>query len=529
MNKTVRTVVLTLALLNVVVHLAFFDQLGYHRDELLYFSLGLHPALGYATVPPLIGWLAMVLQESIGFSLFAVKLTPALLGGVFTWLVALTAKELGGRSYAQILAAVCVSFAPIFLRAWSLFQPVPLDIVLWGIAFYFLLKYLNTETDKWLYALGVTVGLALLNKYLIGLFVLALLVAVPFTKYRRLFRDRAFYLTTGIAFVIVLPNLAWQWSHAFPVFGHMSELNETQLQHLSRAGFLLDQLLLFQSGFIVAMFGLYYLLWKRSGPRSKGQPSPTQPTPTQPAATEPSYGVVGAAVVIVFVALFVLNGKSYYTAGLYPILIAAGAVMIESMVAGGYARAVILSSVVLLGIPVLPYGLPVLPAEKLVAYFDRVEALGFDVGRTFDDGTRHALPQDYADMLGWDEIANLVRLAYASVEDKEATMIFCENYGLAGAVSVIGKRYDLPECLSFSDSFAYWVPDSFDPDIRNFIYVNDNLGGDIEDLFEDIVEVGRVENPLAREYQTQVYLCRQPRRPFNDFWGEVLSGLARSR
>jgi hypothetical protein len=54
----VNIIVCVLALFTVVIHLIFSYNLEFHRDELLYFSLGQHPAIGYATVPPMIGWVA---------------------------------------------------------------------------------------------------------------------------------------------------------------------------------------------------------------------------------------------------------------------------------------------------------------------------------------------------------------------------------------------------------------------------------------------------------------------------------------
>ncbi|MEO5581196.1 MAG: glycosyl transferase, partial [Saprospiraceae bacterium] len=59
------------AIVNVAIHLIFYNNLEYHRDELLYFSHGLHPAWGYASVPPLISWIATFMQYVFGFTLFS--------------------------------------------------------------------------------------------------------------------------------------------------------------------------------------------------------------------------------------------------------------------------------------------------------------------------------------------------------------------------------------------------------------------------------------------------------------------------
>ena len=74
-------VIIFMALFNIIFHLLFINNFEFHRDELLYFSLGLHPAAGYATVPPLIGWAAWLMETLFGYSLFAVHLLPALTSG----------------------------------------------------------------------------------------------------------------------------------------------------------------------------------------------------------------------------------------------------------------------------------------------------------------------------------------------------------------------------------------------------------------------------------------------------------------
>ena len=55
-------VIYCLALINILIHILFINNLEYHRDELLYFSPGQHPAFGYATIPPMIGWIAWLMQ-----------------------------------------------------------------------------------------------------------------------------------------------------------------------------------------------------------------------------------------------------------------------------------------------------------------------------------------------------------------------------------------------------------------------------------------------------------------------------------
>jgi len=103
--------ILFLALFNISIHLLIINNLEYHRDELLYFSLGEHPDFGFATVPPMIGWIALLMEKIFGFSLFSARLIPALLSGVLIFLVSSIAKELGGGLYSRILAGIGITIS----------------------------------------------------------------------------------------------------------------------------------------------------------------------------------------------------------------------------------------------------------------------------------------------------------------------------------------------------------------------------------------------------------------------------------
>ncbi len=241
-------------------------------------------------------------------------------------------------------------------------------------------------------------------------------------------------------------------------------------------------------------------------------------------ANNKKYRYLALSSLLVLLTLLLLRGKSYYSIGIIPMLVAAGAIAIEKVVLSKSLRILLPVGMILCSLPFVPFGIPVYQEAGMVAYFEKLEnKFGLILGRRFEDGSIHNLPQDYSDQLGWEELAAHTAKAYAQIVEPQKSMIYCENYGQAGAISVIGKKYQLPEPISFGDSFIYWIPRSFDEEVESFIYINDELGEDIQDLFQDIVIVGRVSNPNAREYGTTVYLCTNPRRKFSDFWATVLS------
>jgi hypothetical protein len=368
-----------------------------------------------------------------------------------------------------------------------------------------IIKYINSKKDKFLLIFGIVAGFALLNKYLAGLLFAGLIIIIPFTEHRDVFRKKMFRAGLTAGFIIFLPNFIWQVSMGFPVFHHITELYDTQLVHMDYALFLKEQFLMPITGTVFTIAGLIFLL---SNKKIK------------------KFRFLGFLSLFIITGLMILKGKSYYTLGIFPLLIIAGAVAYGHWIKKTWLRVVFPMVLVLLTIPVLPFGIPVYNQTGLVKYFKGLEdKYGIDVGRRFEDGSIHSLPQDYADMLGWEELTFITNKAYQMIGDKKASFIFCENYGQAGAITIIGRKYGLPGAVSFNESFRYWIPEKFDPDITSFIYINDELGEDIQRLFGKITLIGKISNPDAREYGTTVYLCENPVISFNHFWSDRLKRL----
>lgn len=498
-------VILGLALFNVAIHLLFINNLEYHRDELLYFSLGQHPAFGYATVPPLIGWIAWLMKSLLGYSLFAVRLFPAILSGLIIIVIAEIAKELGGSRYSSILASTGMIVSIFGLRTFFLFQPVHTDLFFWTLSIYLIIKYVNTSSDKFLVLFGILSGVALLNKYLIGLLFFWILVILPFTQLKMVFNNRKFWTGLILGAIIFLPNLIWQIIHGFPVTGHLTELERTQLVNVDRIEFLVAQLYSPGIASLLTITGLLYLFINKNAVK---------------------FRFLGIISVLVIITLMLLRGKSYYTQGLFPFLIAAGAVYAENILRKTWSQIMLITLLVILALPAVPFGLPIFNSKWMAGYFKRLEVkYGINLGRQWEDRSIHSLPQDYADMLGWEELTAIANKAYQMVPDKKACFIYCENYGQAGAITVIGKKYGLPEAVCFSESFRYWIPRKFDPDPTCLVYINDKPGNDIRELFSEITKVGSISNPDAREFGNSVYLCEDPKYSFNEFWTRRLERL----
>ncbi len=491
--------VAVLSMLYIILHLVFSTTLGLHRDELLYFSLGQHPAAGYASVPPLTGLAAWLVSSTLGYSLLAVRVLPAILGGMMVLLGAMIAREMKGGHYAQVLASLSLMVTPYCLRCFYLFEPVCTDVVLWAVIFWLALKWINTHNDRWLLVPGLVLGLGMLNKYIILLLPAGMAFAFLFFPHTRVvFSRRALYLAILLALLVMLPNLIWQIVHAFPALTHLRALNDSQLVHVSRMSFLTDQLFLAAVAQVAVIPGILFLAFHP--------------------AMRP-YRPLLITSLIVLLLLWLLRGKSYYTIGLFVLWIASGAVWWERILRRKWLRVVLPVTLVILTLPILPVGIPVFGKAKLAGFFSATrDRFGADAALRWESGRIHSLPQDYADMLGWEEMARATAHAWQQVPDKRRCMIYAENYGQAGAVMVHGKHYRLPEPVCFSESFFYWFPRKLDHEITSLIYINDEPGEDVAALFNTCQKIGQVSDTLAREYGTGVWLFTNPRSSFKNFW-----------
>ncbi len=220
---------------------------------------------------------------------------------------------------------------------------------------------------------------------------------------------------------------------------------------------------------------------------------------------------VGLAYLIVFAFLVKMSGKAYYLLAGYPMLFAAGGAGISYLHRNYIARSVTLVLFIAPNLILLPLILPVLNIDKTLGLFRyfRTNVPAMDFAVTWEDQQKHPLTQDYADMFGWEEMAQKASAAYHQLtpEQRKQAIVFADNYGEAAALHIYSKKYDLPRLVSLSSSFALWAPPVLHA--RYLIYVSDD--DDVSDLAPMAVSIertGRVTNALARERGTGIFLIR---------------------
>ena len=87
--------VAAVAAVKLLVHLYAGRSYGFFIDELYYLACSQHLAWGYVDQPPLIAFITKFVRVTLGESLPAIRLLPALAGTGKVLLTALIARELG--------------------------------------------------------------------------------------------------------------------------------------------------------------------------------------------------------------------------------------------------------------------------------------------------------------------------------------------------------------------------------------------------------------------------------------------------
>lgn len=453
------------------------------RDEYLYLDQANHLAWGYLSVPPFTSWISVIIQV-LGNSEFWIRFFPALFGSLTIIIVCLTIKELGGNLFALALGATCVLFSAL-LRLNTLYQPNSFDVFAW-VSFYFVvIKYINSQHPKWLFIGAAVFAFGFLNKYNIAFLVIGLLPAIIVTNERRMLAQPLLYAAIALGLILILPNLIWQYQNDFPVVTHMKELSERQLVNVDRLGFLKSQILFFSGSLVVIVSGLYALIFY--GPFSKYRP------------------FLWAFFFTLIVFLY-FKAKDYYAIGLYPIYIAFGAVFLADVLQKGWQRylvPVMILLPILVFIPMYKVAFPNRSPEYILEHADTYRDLGL---LRWEDGKDHALPQDFADMLGWKELAQKVDSVYASVPDPGKTLVLCDNYGQAGAINYYTTKGI--SAVSFNADYVDWF--NLEQEYQHLIRVKeaDEFDAELEEtspFFQRAIVAGSIENTFAREYGTTIF------------------------
>ncbi|HUH98657.1 MAG TPA: glycosyltransferase family 39 protein [Anaerolineales bacterium] len=475
----------------IIIHCLVNNQYGFHRDELNFIEDGRHLAWGYIDCPPFTPFVAHIAEMLFGTSPVGIRFFPAVAQGLVLILTGLMVQRMGGDRWAQVIAAGGAIISGVSLSQGSIFMYVSFDLLWWVMVAYGVISLLKTSDPRWWLAIGAAIGLGLMTRLTMGFLVAGLVAGVLFTPARRYLKSPWLWAGVAVSLLIFLPNLLWMAQHDFISFQKLSAMHARDVANGYYKWFLIDQLYSAAnpSSIYLWVLGLYFF-WRRS--------------------SGPNYRPLVWMYAVPLAGFLALQGRGYYLAPAYPMLIAGGAYCIGEWVrnlspAQRNARySWLYYSLIIGGLCAASLSMPVVPVNSFWwKIADNIHQL-------------------YREEIGWPELVKTVADIRDTVplEERSRLGILAGNYGEAGAINVYGPAYNLPRAISGIDSFWLWGYGNPPPET---VIVLGLTPSDAYSLFETCSIAGTTANPYGiqneeSQYHPDILLCRHLRQPWEQFW-----------
>lgn len=496
--------ILGFSLFELLMHLYSnaFAHYGIFRDELYYIACSRHLSAGYVDQPPLSSYILFVSIKLFGDSLFAIRLLPAVASAVTVFIAGIITRKLGGGYFAIVVSCLSLALAPQFMGVNSIYSMNSFDWLFWSLAIYMAILIFEAGNKRLWVWLGITLGLGLLNKIDILWLGAGLLAGLLATEQRKHLKTKWPYIAGAIAFVIFSPYIIWNFTHSFATLEFIR--NASSIKYASQNPLtMISGIFLALNPFSAPVWiaGIYFFLFYKEGK---------------------TFRAAGYIFLTTFVILVInWHTKAEYLAPAFPLLYSAGAVIFERLCTFKnlawikYALPVL---IILTGLLLVPFALPVLPVQTFISYAQTI-------GITPKSGEAHrleGLPQHYADMFGWENMAATVSKVFTSLSpaEQKRTVVFAQNYGEAGAVDFYRKDFPLPRVISGHNNYWYWGPG--DTTFTTVIVIGGNKNDHMQSC--DSVETAViVKSKYAIPYENNlpVFICREFKLPFSEIWERV--------
>ena len=496
-SRTGGITLVALALVCFVGHMLFSTNYGYFRDELYYIAAGRHLGFGYVDFPPVTALIAALLDALTGSAPWAIHVVPALASALVVLLTGLIARELGGGTTAQALAAIASLVAATFMANGSIFSMDSLDQLWWTLAAFVLVRILKEDRPGLWPLFGLVVGVGLATKVTIALFGFAITVGLLLTPARRYFAGRWIWLGGAIALACLLPYALWNLANGWPTLEFYANYEGSE----GSSDFLLGQLLGMNPLTIpLTLAGLVFYLRAEGGR---------------------TFRPLGWAFVVLIVVLAVFGAKAYFLSPAYPPLFAGGAVLIERF--GGrawrFARVAYAGLLLLSGVMLAPATMPVLPPATFANTYGAMSGAGNVSAGQRDEGV---FPQYMGDRFGWEGMTETVAGVYDDLPagERREACFFTSNYGEASAINFHGEEYGLPPALSGHNSYWLWGPGSCTGDVMITVGIP---RGELEDGYARVERATtfRCRYCMPEQNQLPIYVASEREAPRRELWQEA--------
>ena len=481
--------VVAIAVVSAAVLLFAASRYGYFGDELYFLASGRRPVWGYADQGPVLPLLARAMDTIAPGSYLVLRLPAVALTVAATMLCADLARELGGGRAAQTLAAAGYATSPFLLMQGAMLTTNAVDTALWVIITWLLVRWVQTRRDVLLLIAALVTAVDLQVKWLIPFFWIAVASGALIFGPRELVRRPLLSAGALIVLISAVPELLWQAQHGWPQLSMGSEIAAEQAVLGGRLLFVPMSVAL--CGFLgtpLLLSGIWVLLR-----RTEFRP----------------YRFLGAALLLLYVVFMATGGRVYYPAGMYAVVIAAGAV---GAVAALRRISVVWRRTVLITLAVLGVSAALLildstpwrPADRISPPRDDAEAV-VQIG--------------LYGQFGWPELNDAVTVADDALPpaERSGAVIITDTYWQASALDQLGRDH-LPPIYSPSRGVGYFATP---PDNASAVLAVGGTQAALRGQFDHVEPVGKLDTRLGFPGNTQnvtIWKCAGQRKPWSQVW-----------
>lgn len=495
MNKQTKLIIFIFCIIKLALHLIADYHSGFSGDELLHIETGNHLAFGYMEFPPMIGLLAFIQNLFHSQSVFVHHIFSHIAGLLIIIYVGKITVELGGKSIAVFIALFCLLVSPGFEGYQQLFEPVVFSQLFWILSFYQLVKFIKYNDKKHLWYLTIIISLFFLTKYDALFFCFGLLSLLLFRKTRVALVKDKYWQCLIIAFLILMPNIIWQYVNDWPALQMFHRLYETQLDDVTPLHILHDLVLAINPIAFILILPASVFMFADKKNKTLYRP---------------------LAFSILLSVCFLLNskGKAYYFFPIVLTIVPFCGIFWERIIEPKRNWVLfLLSFILLIGASLIPLGLPVYSFQHYLTIVHKY------IPKKIKNGKEVLLLQQYSDKEKWKKTMQELKSVYDSLpaDEKKNCLIWGKHYSQAGAVELFRNNYGLPPAFSYHGSFYGWAPTGKMPETVIAFCYNDAGDDFFNPFFEEVTPVRKIYSDYASSegwvVQT-IYICKKPKQNF---------------
>jgi len=398
---------------------------------------------------------------------------------------------------AQTIAALSLVVSPLPLILFGFFSMNCFEILLWSTACWMLVEIGRSGDARLWVPLGIVLGLALVNKHTAGLFVAGVAVVTLATPLRRHALGGWLWLGALVAALIVLPNIVWQAANDWPSLEFYRNLDRESNIPIGPLAVLGEQIATWNPGTLPVWLAGSIFFFSARGQR---------------------YRALGW-LFLTLLAIVVVLGKSRpdRIMGVYPVLFAAGGVLLEGVSRRErrrwvqYAVPGLLLVTGILGAPLLlPFSPELMARHPLAAGTN-------DARREVDPAP---IPIWFSHRMGSEGFVNEVAAVFEGLSPAERrdAIVLSGDFAHAGAIEHLGPRHSLPRVFSPHNSYYLWKPEpGLSPSLVIAIGLDEGLlrkeFGEVE-----LAALYRCAYCMGWRDDLPIYVARSPRRPLLELW-----------